>query len=1102
MDPRTLLDHALFQLTPTRTRCDLVIFAVAGGGGSEKLASGLLEPFVCHLKTARDQISKGGYSIILRPSSSPNSSWFTKATLQRFVRFVNTPEVLERFVTIERELDQIESSVQSNELSNVDADGNYKPTASSKNGAGDAASEENSKVHLQRALESRKSIIRKEQAMAYARALVTGFELDCIYDLISFADAFGASRLREACINFMELCKKKNQDRLWMDEVVAMQAAQLELPSLRSSGIILAGEESYPGGQLSGGRLNGSNDASETATSLGSVDLSQDSSLPPSADGRGQVPVPWPNQHPHYMHNFQGPVYQQMGPYQGYGFPGAQFPSPYFPGNMQWPPTADDSNFSSSRNRKKSSSRADSNREDDSPGTGSSSNNDSDENEHNGRQLSSDENVRRKKHGKKKSSRRTVVIRNINYITSKRDGEKSTGETSGDEDEEFIDGEALKQQVEDAVGSLERRSKSTSSRRQKKSQHNNNASDQENTNMNAKNLDGQGKDQWGAFQSLLLKDNDADSSEFNMESENVRKQGMLADDSFMSTNRYTASDVQSQIRNFEGGANGRGLLLKKGDDSYDELLFSQRKDKSENIHLQAAVSDYSSESRLIKVQKEGDWLVGNQIDKSVNKNGSGDISLFDGDHFRDEKNNNKDVMADDSFMIQARSFGNEASDSVLRTDISMVGDVSEVAQCDNGTLDKAKGFSNSCEPDDLFMVLGRDSAADQHTIPSWTPEIDYQNDILSAEANRKRSPVEKSATEDEVVPVSKKTNGKSKVSNGPLGRSKSEIPSRTKKPPLGSRTTIPKSKSEREEESRKRAEALKLERQKRIAARGSASSSSPLTASRRNPTGTSKDRKPKIQSPSSSQDGKKTVFRSSTIDRLAAARTTPKVESTTQSKSKSAVSKANVLQQKGAAGDKNKKPSAKPMKSDVTQKKITAQKSTELLLAAQATPPSNDTADLIEMKELERLPVEKNEESTVNLSNGTDGKGCNGASILIEPSADTTPLKGDTPAAPTLAKGGLASSDDLMEDISGVMIHPTPDSPDKQPNQYAANVVEDEKSNVHQALPQHSEIDISTPPPNEVNAESIHTRKKWNSGETSPKGAKGFRKLLFFAKKG
>lgn len=36
----------------------------------------------------------------------------------RFVGFVSTPEILERFVTIEREITQIESSVQSNEQVN------------------------------------------------------------------------------------------------------------------------------------------------------------------------------------------------------------------------------------------------------------------------------------------------------------------------------------------------------------------------------------------------------------------------------------------------------------------------------------------------------------------------------------------------------------------------------------------------------------------------------------------------------------------------------------------------------------------------------------------------------------------------------------------------------------------------------------------------------------------------------------------------------------------------------------------------------------------------------------------------------------------------
>lgn len=52
------------------------------------------------------------------------------------------------------------------------------------------------RIRLQRALETRKAVLCKEQAMAYARALVAGYEPGCIEDLIRFSDAFGASRLR------------------------------------------------------------------------------------------------------------------------------------------------------------------------------------------------------------------------------------------------------------------------------------------------------------------------------------------------------------------------------------------------------------------------------------------------------------------------------------------------------------------------------------------------------------------------------------------------------------------------------------------------------------------------------------------------------------------------------------------------------------------------------------------------------------------------------------------------------------------------------------------------------------------------------------------
>lgn len=43
--------------------------------------------------------------------------------MNRFVRFVSTPAVLERFVSLEKEILQIESSAQANELSNADVNG-------------------------------------------------------------------------------------------------------------------------------------------------------------------------------------------------------------------------------------------------------------------------------------------------------------------------------------------------------------------------------------------------------------------------------------------------------------------------------------------------------------------------------------------------------------------------------------------------------------------------------------------------------------------------------------------------------------------------------------------------------------------------------------------------------------------------------------------------------------------------------------------------------------------------------------------------------------------------------------------------------------------
>ncbi|XP_012084916.1 COP1-interacting protein 7 isoform X2 [Jatropha curcas] len=990
--------------------------------------------------------------------------------------------------------------------------GNYqKSTASSKSkrdydgATGDAAQEDSSKIRLQRALETRKAVLHREQAMAYARALVTGFELDCINDLISFADAFGASRLREACLNFMELCKKKNQDRLWMDEIAAMQASRLELPYLGTSGIVLTGEENYPNQipSLSVGKQNGSIDASVSDSSLGSVDLNQDTSLPTSTlaqtmESKTQVPMTWPNHLPQYMHNFQGPLFQQITPYQGYLYPGMQVAPPYFPGNMQWPPKMDDSSFgrewepddqkkhkSSSKKKKKKSYQDDSTEPSD-----SSSETESDDNLQNGEKQ---EKERRNKHGKKSSRR--VVIRNINYITSKE--KDSMSDETSDEDE-FIDGETIKQQVEEAVGTLARRHKSTS-RHHKKSHHN--PIDEAANNPDAQ----KGNDQWGAFQNLLMQDKDSDSfgteprplpdqeyftsskegmsSALNLELEKMTKQRAISNDSFITAKIERSNEGESRLENFEAGENLK-VMTKKRESTYEELMFSQGNEELGN-HSQVTVSDYSSESLMIRKPKEGDWFISNQQDKPVN-NGDYASSIAD-DHFRFEKSK-KEVAVDDSFMIQARQLVDDQSESILRTDISIAADILEATRYDNGNPEishdhKAATFGTH-EPDDLYMVLGRDSGTD-NAVLSWTPEMDYENDILSAEVNGRHSVLETNAVEDKLFSDDKGANSKkernsggkvlgkearSKVSNGALARSKSDLMSKTKKPVSGGRT---KSKSEKEEENRMRMEELMLQRQKRIAERSAAGTN--LTSKKmpvKKPSTTSTSlKKEESKIPSPSQETKKPVFRSSTMDRLATARATTKVEPV---QSKPLQTKKTTHKISGAD---NKKPSPKTVKSDVSQKKesnvVKEEKPKEVAV-------TNGIHEFEDIKELQSMPsMEKNEAQ------------CNEVSICIDSSEQQDYLKSNDEglAAPIISEE-IKTSDD----------HPLPEPLSEALNISAENV------NVkidNMPLPKKSEIEISTPPYHEITSTEpvLHSRKKWNSDETSPKAAKGFRKLLMFGRK-
>ncbi|GAB2258033.1 hypothetical protein Droror1_Dr00014193 [Drosera rotundifolia] len=1167
MESGTRLDYVLFQLTPTRTRCDLVMFA---GKSSEKLAFGLLDPFLSHLRTAKDQIGRGGYSITLRPPARDGSKWFTKGTLQRFVRFVSTPEVLERFVTIEREIEQIDGSILSYEASNAngaaDADGNaYVANGTSKHasaplkpkgesdGSSDAIDDENSISRLQRVLETRKAVLRKEQAMVFARALAAGFDMDYLGDLISFSDAFGASRLRDACVAFMSLYKKKNEDRLWRDEVAAMQAfPQAPLAYTGASGIMLAGEDvestqNFMAAAGSGGIPDIS--PSESTNGHGSLDV--------NPDQKAQMPYPWANI-PQYPHNFQGPVYQQMPPYQGYVYPGM----PYFPGNLQWPGNFQDSapavdreadrhsnRRSSSKKKDRASSRRGSEKEDsDDHSEPSNSSSESD---------SSEEHRHRKKHGKKSSKK--VVIRNINYITS-RDGEKAgTSQDDSSDENGFLAAESLKQQVEEAVGSFEKQHKSSSSQRRRNknlaSKDSSNGSDNLLADAELPKSDveqkGSGTGNWDFLQELLMKEEpdsnrheqaegvyqttkqakEPNSSTFDLQAEETRKQKPISTDSFLVAGKELGSDDRigrSSFRNFEAGDDI--YLIPRRGGMPDEFVVLRHEETQKSSYL--TLSDCANESSTVKIHGSDDWIVGTRSDRATNGDQSIDLAIVDGNYSSFSSKTiekNRKETSDDSFIIQARSTDNNF-DSQLRTDISMVSDFIGGSVTEHGSSEVQQGNSASVgfyEPSELYMVLDRDAVVEQ-TVIAWNPEMDFETSKPTTEACTDQSIVEACVDPSSVSDGKGVANGKSGLPNAkinskdaktkgsgrPTGKGKPEALSGNQKPAWGSRASIPNGKLNKEEEVRKRREEILLQRQKRIAEKSTVTGRSsgipkkPLDkatpvinrAAKTNTQGSSADEQKKET---------KSVFRSSTIERLAAARTTqkvtatpiksglPKKESPKASKGQpKAVREDNEKLNRTKSGSSDTKIASEDVSavnasiSDAKVEKLSKDEAVGLPLNVPTREEvhvahiANDSEDI---KELHVTSSTTNGDADLPVSNGSHS--------VISNSIKTDVVVQDVQ---------MLSLDDMKShNYQGELAISVPQS--AKPDLVSPFIVQKEDKGIVDTpgYLEISEIEESTPATFDgMNPDPTYTRKKWDTSENSPKASnKGIRKLLMFGRK-
>ncbi|KAK9131476.1 hypothetical protein Sjap_011963 [Stephania japonica] len=199
----TPLDCAIFQLSPKRSRCELF---VSGDGRTEKLASGLVKPFVAHLTVAEEQVARAVQTIKLEVERRKNEgSWFTKGTLERFVRFVSTPEVLESVSTFDAEMSQLEAARRIY-LQGVN-DQYSSATGGSEIGT---TSADITKKELLRAIDVRLVAVKQDLIAACSRASAAGFTPDTVAELQIFAERFGAHRLNDACTEFLSTSQRRS----------------------------------------------------------------------------------------------------------------------------------------------------------------------------------------------------------------------------------------------------------------------------------------------------------------------------------------------------------------------------------------------------------------------------------------------------------------------------------------------------------------------------------------------------------------------------------------------------------------------------------------------------------------------------------------------------------------------------------------------------------------------------------------------------------------------------------------------------------------------------------------------------------------------------
>ncbi|KAB2092649.1 hypothetical protein ES319_A02G044500v1 [Gossypium barbadense] len=815
MKSSTQLDSAVFQLTPTRTRFELVISA---NGKSEKMASGLLNSFLTHLKIAQDQISKGGYSIILQPEPGIDATWFTKGTMERFVRFVSTPEILERVYTVELEILQIEEAIaiQSNNNIGLSAAAEEHHLKSSESiegkratldsneekaiilyaaGArpplanGSAVQEENPKVQLLKVLETRKKALQKEQGMAFARAAAAGFSIDDMAPLMSFSERFGASRLRDACVEFTELWKRKHETGRWL-EIEAM-SSRADFSAMKEL------KQAWPVISENNGKAGIESSTNEKPP--------MDQQTPGRQEySQAQFPrplfPPWPiHSPPGGIPTFQGYAMQGMSYYPHY--PGS---SPFF--QQPYPSMEDPSHNVGQRIQRRHSMDSQNGSEAWKLERAKPQDDVELENE---TSVSPKSRKKRSSSGKRQSG--MVVIRNINYITSKKQNSSDSDSHSGPEMDEEDGNSVQKNSLRSSKGKR----------------------------IQAKPVDTEemvsGKEtdsgHWQAFQNYLLKGAEEEERRANQrifsaekEVQGKRIPNRVSEDPVVFGGQEMGQYEERNMTDMHKTSASSGRMLKA---SSDQSLTSIKGGRSADDRNSVDGSHYTEiGGRRVNRSSTNDEFI---VNRQQNTNSPSD--RLAANWFERSSNN----INDDSYIVPFRSTSVPRVGTDDRNAISMDSEFS-LSLRKSGTASNRVRSQVNCKTDDLTLMPERGMEIGSI---GYDPALDYKIQVDAEYATsldkKKKEGMKESTSEI----------WKSKLVANPSDKKKTVGPIRKGKPlktsPLDEvkaraerlrtyKADLQKMKKEKEEAEIKRLEALKMERQKRIAARSSSNAAQPSMA--------------------------------------------------------------------------------------------------------------------------------------------------------------------------------------------------------------------------------------------------------------------------------